>query len=100
MSLRDGLRRPGGGEQFSAGLFNLLRSQSALELPLTEFCGVLTSLDAANWTTATYFAYLMWPDCHIFLKPLVTKRIAEAWRRAELPPGAERVDLRLHAATG
>ena len=33
--------------------------------------------DAANWTTATYFIFLAYPDEHMFLKPTVTQHSAD-----------------------
>lgn len=42
------------------------------------FCDVLAHMNAAKWTTATYFPFLSDPKHQMFLKPVVTQSAADA----------------------
>jgi len=76
ISLADGLKRS--PEQFSRSLYALLYGDEELESRFGAFTDALSNMGAANWTTATYFLYLAFPERHMFLKPTATVRMAEA----------------------
>ncbi len=77
MALKDGLRNDRAKELFSEALYALLYGTTAFESRFEAFASVLGDIGAAKWTTATYFPFLALPETHIFLKPEVTKNVAE-----------------------
>ncbi|HET6726147.1 MAG TPA: DUF3553 domain-containing protein [Gammaproteobacteria bacterium] len=77
MALKDGLKRSGADCDFSEALYQLLFGKEQLESRFSAFIDVLEELDAAKWTTATYFLFLMHPAEHMFIKPTITQHAAE-----------------------
>jgi len=77
MSLKDGLQSPEAQKQFSKALYSLLYSQEELENRFVAFAKVLENIDAAKWTTATYFLFIIHPDNHMFVKPTITQYSSE-----------------------
>jgi hypothetical protein len=77
MSLKDGLVEPTAQKRFSETLFSLLYSEETLEQRFVAFAKVLEDIDAAKWTTATYFLFIMRPDKHMFVKPTITQYSSE-----------------------
>ena len=85
MALRDAVRPPEGARAFATGLFEFLHgssrgSRSAFE----RWCETLDSLPrrqtrVLTWPLATVFGFIAQPERHIFLKPNVTRRAAEAY---------------------
>jgi hypothetical protein len=63
--------------QFVTGLCDLLFGDTELEYRFIAFCDVLSDIGAPNWTTATYFPFIMYPDKYMFMKPRVTIAAAE-----------------------
>ena len=78
MRFSDGLRTATGRERFGVTLFELLYGNAPFQVRFEDFVGVLDHLDAAIWTVVTYFPFLAAPDKHMFLKPVVSKRMAAA----------------------
>ena len=62
---------------FAALVDLLYGAADKYERRFSRFANVLEEIDAAKWTTATYFPYLVFPKKHMFLKPTVTQKAAE-----------------------
>ena len=76
MALRDGLKLPSNGQDFSRALFDLLYGQDDLKPRFERYTDILKRIGAAKWTVATYFLFIVFPEEHMFLKPTVTKNAA------------------------
>ena len=59
-------------------LFNLLYGDGELRPRFEEFARCLEHIDAAKWTTASYFLFMAFPEEHMFLKPTVAKHAAKS----------------------
>lgn len=77
MALKDGLQNPSAQKAFAESLFRLLFAESGFEASFLAFCAVLEEIDAAKWTTATYFPFITHPARHMFVKPTITRHAAE-----------------------
>lgn len=66
MALKDGLEDATAKQLFSETLHQLLFGSNDLESRFKAFCNALEELNAAKWTTATYFPFLMFPEKYIF----------------------------------
>ena len=77
MNFSDGLSLSAFQEKFSESLYDLLFAGSDLERSFSSFCKVLVEIGSAKWTVATYFLFIMYPDEHMFMKPIVTSKAAE-----------------------
>lgn len=77
MSFKDGLANQQLQKVFSETLFSLLHGDEELENRFVLFARFLESIDAAKWTTATYFLFVVHPQKHMFIKPTVTQYAAE-----------------------
>jgi len=77
MSLKDGLQSSEAQKQFSKALYFLLYSEEELESRFIAFSKVLGNIDAAKWTTATYFLFIVHPERHMFVKPTITQYSSE-----------------------
>jgi hypothetical protein len=78
MSLKDGLQTPESQQQFSKVLYSLLYdSEEELENRFVAFSKMLENIDAAKWTTATYFLFIIHPDKYMFVKPTITQYSSE-----------------------
>ncbi|MGK0393938.1 hypothetical protein Y019_03250 [Alcanivorax sp. 97CO-6] len=77
MSLKDGLQSLEAQKQFSKSLYSLLYSEEELENRFVAFAKVLENIDAAKWTTATYFLFIVHPEKHMFVKPTITQYSSE-----------------------
>ncbi len=77
MSLKDGLAEPPAQKAFSEALFSFLYGDEDLEQRFAYFAKVLEDIDAAKWTTATYFPFFFHPDKYMFVKPTITQYAAE-----------------------
>jgi len=78
MDLRDGLKEEGANRKFAVSLFDLLYGDDSFESRFEAFSQTLFEMNAPKWTTATYFPFLAFPEEHMFLKPVVTQKAAEA----------------------
>ena len=83
MGLKDGLKTPEHIQLFAERLFDLLYGNSEFRMRFEAFALCLEEIEAAKWTTMTYFTFLAFPEEHMFLKPEVTKHAA-ALTKAEL----------------
>ncbi|MBN1882472.1 MAG: DUF3553 domain-containing protein [Deltaproteobacteria bacterium] len=81
MSLRDGLENFDAKKEFSEVLYLLLYDEGELEGRFNRFARMLEKINAAKWTTATYFPFIMFPENYMFVKPTVVKYASEACRR-------------------
>ena len=80
MSLSNGLAaKPENAKIFSEAFFYHLYSQDSPKERFMAFVKALNQLNAAKWTTATYFLHLIYPEDSPFMKPAVTKKAAEAF---------------------
>ena len=77
MSLKDGLQSPDAQMQFGEALYALLYGEEELEYRFVAFSKVLENIDAAKWTTATYFLFIIHPDKYMFVKPTITQYSSE-----------------------
>jgi len=83
MGLKDGLKTPEHIRLFAERLFDLLYGHGEFRKRFEGFAECLEEIEAAKWTTMTYFTFLAFPEEHMFLKPQVTKHAA-ALAKAEL----------------
>lgn len=83
MGLKDGLKTPEHIQLFAERLFDLLYGNGKFKDRFEGFANCLEKIDAAKWTTMTYFPFLAYPEEHMFLKPEITKHAA-ALTKAEL----------------
>ncbi|MBY5944660.1 DUF3553 domain-containing protein [Photobacterium rosenbergii] len=77
MSLKDGLQSHEAKQKFSHVLYSLLYSEEELENRFVAFSKVLEEINAAKWTTATYFLFIVHPDKYMFVKPTITQYSSE-----------------------
>lgn len=77
MSLKDGLADASAQKEFSMALYSLLYGEGALEQRFVAFAKVLENIDAAKWTTATYFLFIVHPSQYMFVKPTITQYSSE-----------------------
>lgn len=77
MALKDGLAEPAAQKAFSKALFSLLYGEESLELRFIAFAKVLEDIDAAKWTTATYYLFIVHPSKYMFVKPTITQYSSE-----------------------
>ena len=84
MALRDALKVPEGSQVFAQGLYQFLHGKGAASAKFDAWCGAIAALPkkqsrVLTHPIATVFGFLAKPKKHIFLKPTVTKRAAEAY---------------------
>ncbi|HJU09380.1 MAG TPA: DUF3553 domain-containing protein [Candidatus Binataceae bacterium] len=77
IKFHEGLKSQAGKREFVTRLCELLFGQSDLEHRFMAFCDFLSDIGAPNWTTATYFPFIMFPGEYMFMKPRVTIVAAE-----------------------
>jgi hypothetical protein len=83
MALRDGVKSSAGARTFAQGLYDFLHGTSDMEQRFTRWCEVVARLPrrqtrVLTWPIVTVFGFIAAPASHIFLKPTVTRRAAEA----------------------
>jgi hypothetical protein len=84
MALRDALKTPEGSTAFAAGLYEFLYGKGPASSKFDAWCDTVASLPKKQSRVLTHpistvFGFLAKPKKHIFLKPTVTKRAAEAY---------------------
>ncbi|HEX8852067.1 MAG TPA: hypothetical protein VF754_01195, partial [Pyrinomonadaceae bacterium] len=84
MALRDAVRPAAGARAFSQGLFDFVYGGRRLERRFERFAETLEALPrrqtrVLTWPLQTVFGFIAAPREHIFLKPMVTRRGAEAY---------------------
>ncbi|MCB1634558.1 MAG: DUF3553 domain-containing protein [Xanthomonadales bacterium] len=77
MALKDGLAQKDSTVSFAGSLADLLHGEGDIEEQFERFVCVLEELEAAKWTTATYFMFFVHPTEHMFVKPTITQNAAE-----------------------
>ncbi len=83
MALRDAVRPLAGARAFAQGLYDFLHGPGGMEPRFTAWCEVVARLPrrqtrVLTWPLVTVFGFIAAPRTHIFLKPVVTKRAAQA----------------------
>jgi hypothetical protein len=84
MALRDAVRSPEGARPFAESLFDLLHGHGPLGVRFDDFARTLAALPrrqtrVLTWPVQTVFPFIAQPEKHIFVKPNVTRRAAEAY---------------------
>ncbi len=77
MALKDGLLEPDAQEKFSKTLNTLLYGNGDLKERFETFSNLLGNIDAAKWTTASYFLFILLPKQYMFVKPTITQYSSE-----------------------
>ena len=83
MALRDAVRDPVGARTFATGLFDWLHGSGGEQARFDRWLAALDALPRRQsrlltWPVVTVFGFLARPKVHLFLKPTVTRRAAEA----------------------
>jgi hypothetical protein len=83
MALRDAVKSPAGAARFAQALFDLLHGRRRLANRFDAWVAELARLPRkqarlVTWPVTTVFGFLAQPRTHIFVKPLVMRRAAEA----------------------
>ena len=84
MALRDAVKSPKGSKLFAIGLYNFLHGPGQMENRFEQWCRTIADLPrrqtrVLTWPVVTVFGFLALPTTHIFLKPNVTRRVAEEY---------------------
>lgn len=84
MALRDAIRNEHGAEAFSTGLYDWLHGRQARQRRFEQWIAVIEGLPrkqtrVLTWPLVTVFGFIAEPSREIFLKPMVTRRAAEAY---------------------
>ncbi len=84
MALRDAVRSPAAARAFAEGLYEFLYGPGSDSARFARWCAVVGALPrrqtrVLTWPVVTIFGFLARPEAHIFLKPNVTRRAAEAY---------------------
>jgi hypothetical protein len=84
MALRDAIRKPQGAEAFATGLYEWLYGRQSRQNRFEQWIQVIESLPrrqtrVLTWPLVTVFGFIAEPAREIFLKPMVTRRAAEAY---------------------
>jgi hypothetical protein len=84
MALRDAVRPAEGARAFGEGLYEFVYGGGRLERRFERFAQMLEALPrrqtrVLTWPLQTVFGFIAAPREHIFLKPMVTRRGAEAY---------------------
>jgi hypothetical protein len=84
MALRDAVRTTAGSRRFAEALFTWLHGIGGERTRFEQWTDALGRLPrrqtrVATWPTATVFGFLARPRVHLYLKPNVTRRAAQAY---------------------
>lgn len=77
-ALNSSLKKEPNRQIFSECLFNFLYGEDTLENRFKAWCNCLLEMNAAKWPIATFFGFIAFPKEQMFLKPDVTKKVANA----------------------
>jgi hypothetical protein len=77
-SLNSGLKPEANKKLFGESLYSLLYGEGTLESRFKSWCDCLSEINAAKWPIATFFGFIAFPKEQMFLKPDVTKKVANA----------------------
>ena len=83
MALRDAVSTPAGARLFAHGLLELVEGEVD-RATFERWCETVSRLPrrqtrVSTWPVVTVFGFIARPDAHVFLKPNVTRRAAEAY---------------------
>ena len=84
MALRDAVRSPAGAKLFARGLYDFLHKPGDAQKKFLSWIDIIDQLPrrqtrVLTWPMVSIFGFIAQPDVHIFLKPNVTRRAAEAY---------------------
>ena len=84
MALRDAVKSAAGAKLFAHSLFGFLHGSRSDESRFEKWCAAVARLPrrqtrVLTWPLVTVWGFIAQPDRHIFLKPMVTRRAAEAY---------------------
>jgi len=84
MALRDAVKSRAGAKAFVEGLYDFLHGSDSLESRFSRWIDVVGALPrkqtrVLTWPVVTVFGFIAQPKVHVFLKPMVTKRAANAY---------------------
>jgi len=84
MALRDAVKSAAGAKAFAEGLYEFLHGRGDMQRRFERWCAVVAALPrrqtrVLTWPLVTVFGFIAQPEQHIFLKPTVTRRAAEAY---------------------
>lgn len=84
MALRDAVRTAEGARMFALSLYQWLHGKRHMEERFEEFVVAVDALPrrqtrVLTWPLVSVFGFIARPEEHLFLKPLITKRAAEAY---------------------
>ena len=84
MAMRDAVKSRAGAKAFSEGLYEFLHGRGSIERKFNRWVEVVGDLPrkqtrVLTWPVTTVFGFIAQPEVHVFLKPMVTKRAAEAY---------------------
>ena len=86
MALRDAVRAESGARAFARGLYEFLYGRGSDQRRFEAWSQVVADLPrrqtrVLTWPLVTVFGFIAQPERHVFLKPLVTRAAARAYRR-------------------
>ena len=84
MALRDAVKSAAVAKMFAEGLYEFLHGCGDMQPRFERWCAVVAALPrrqtrVLTWPLVTVFGFIAQPEQHIFLKPMVTRRAAEAY---------------------
>jgi hypothetical protein len=77
IALKHGLKEESNQRLFAESLRALLYGEAEAGSRFAAFCDHLAGMGAAKWPLATYFPFVAFPEREMFLKPTVTRKVAE-----------------------
>ncbi|CAA6826450.1 MAG: Unknown protein [uncultured Thiotrichaceae bacterium] len=79
-ALKNALENEATQEAFAKSLNELLYSEEPIKERFMDFARHLERINAAKWTLATYFLFIMFPEQYIFVKPTMSQNSANVSR--------------------
>ena len=84
MALRDAVKSRAGAEAFAQGLYDFLHGLGNIEVRFNRWRDVVAALPrrqtrVLTWPVLTVMGFIAQPRTHMYLKPTVTRRAAEAY---------------------
>jgi hypothetical protein len=84
MALRDAVKSPAGAKLFAEALYHFLHGGGSDQSRFENWCDAVARLPrrqtrVLTWPLVTVWGFIAQPERHIFLKPNVTRRAAEAY---------------------
>jgi len=84
MALRDAVKSHAGAQAFAHGLYDFLHGLGNIEVRFNRWRDVVAALPrrqtrVLTWPVLTVMGFIAQPRTHIYLKPTVTRRAAEAY---------------------